>query len=92
MAIAGHRTTHGAPFRKVDKLNRGDRIVLEMTNGSFIYRVVRTQIVDPTALWVTKKVKYDQLILSACHPLYSAAQRIIVFARFVRARGQVEGG
>jgi sortase A len=84
VAIAGHRTTHGAPFRNIDKLERGDRIVLQMPYGSFVYRVERTQIVDPTALWVTKRVKYDRLVLSACHPLYSAAQRLIVFARFVR--------
>ena len=84
VAIAGHRTTHGAPFRNIDKLKRGDRIVLQMPYGGFVYRVERTQIVDPTALWVTKRVKYDRLVLSACHPLYSAAQRIIVFARFVR--------
>ncbi len=84
VAIAGHRTTHGAPFRNVDQLERGDRIVMQMPYGSFIYRVERTQIVEPTALWVTKRVGYDRLVLSACHPLYSAAQRLIVFARFVR--------
>ena len=93
VAIAGHRTTHGAPFRNVDKLKRGDRIVLQMPYGGFVYRVERTQIVDPTALWVTKRVKYDRLVLSACHPLYSAAQRIIVFARFVRrGNSRVERG
>ena len=31
----------------------GDRIVLEMPYGSFVYRVEKTQIVEPTALWVT---------------------------------------
>jgi sortase A len=82
VGIAGHRTTHGAPFRNIDKLEKGDRIILEMPYGKFIYRVEKTQIVDPTALWVTDKVGYDRLVLSACHPLYSAAQRIIVFARF----------
>ena len=35
----------------------------------------------PTALWVTRNVGYDRLVLSACNPLYSATQRIIVFAR-----------
>ncbi len=93
VAIAGHRTTHGAPFRKVDQLDPGDPIVLEMTNGTFYYRVVRTRIVDPTALWVKRKVRYNQLILSACHPLYSAAQRIVVFARYVRrTEATVEDG
>ncbi len=93
VAIAGHRTTHGAPFRRIDQLDPGAPIVLEMTNGTFFYRVTRTRIVDPTALWVKKQVGYNQLILSACHPLYSAAQRIVVFARYVRrTEASVENG
>ena len=35
---------------------------------------------------MTDRVGYDRLVLSACHPLYSAAQRIVVFARLERAR------
>lgn len=81
VAIAGHRTTYLAPFRKVDELKAGDKIVLTMPYGRFDYDVQRTQIVQPTALWVTRDVGYQRLVLSACHPLYSAAQRIIVFAR-----------
>ncbi|HKG37890.1 MAG TPA: class E sortase [Conexibacter sp.] len=84
VAIAGHRTTYGAPFRKVDELRHSDRIVLTMPYGRFTYAVERTQIVKPTALWVTRDVGYQRLVLSACHPLYSAAQRIIVFARLKR--------
>ena len=41
----------------------------------------------PTATWVTDRVGYDRLVLSACHPLYSAAQRIVVFARLEQRRG-----
>jgi sortase A len=84
VAIAGHRTTYLAPFRKVDELKRGDAIVLTMPYGRFTYSVQRTQIVQPTALWVTRDVGYQRLVLSACHPLYSAAQRIVVFARLSR--------
>ena len=83
-AIAGHRTTYGAPFRGLDELDRGDAIVVEMPYARFEYRVERTRIVDPDAFWVTKRVGYERLVLSACHPLYSAAQRIVVFARQVR--------
>lgn len=94
VAIAGHRTTYLAPFRKVDELKHGDPIVLTMPYGRFTYAVERTQIVDPTALWVTRDVGYQRLVLSACHPLYSAAQRIIVFARLRRvvARGAARRG
>jgi sortase A len=84
VAVAGHRTTYLAPFREIDELRRGDPVVASMPYGRFLYRVERTRIVSPTALWVKRRVGYDRLILTACHPLYSAAQRIVVFARFVR--------
>ncbi|MBA3264055.1 MAG: class E sortase [Thermoleophilaceae bacterium] len=86
VAIAGHRTTYGAPFRNIDKLKKNDRIVVELPYGTFVYRVDRTRIVDDSALWVTKRVDHDQLILTACHPLYSAAQRIVAFARLTQRR------
>jgi sortase A len=86
VAIAGHRTTYGAPFRKIDELEPGDGIVLEVPYGTFAYRVEKTRIVPPTQVSVTRRVGYDRLVLSACHPLYSAAERIIVFARLVERR------
>ena len=85
VAIAGHRTTYGAPFRRVDDLDKGDRIELQMPYGRFSYRVERLRIVEPTETSVTRRVAYDQLVLTACHPLYSAAQRIVVFARLERS-------
>jgi sortase A len=83
VAIAGHRTTYGAPFRHIDELRPNDRIELRMPYGRFTYRVERTRIVPPTETSVIDRVAHDRLVLSACHPLYSAAQRIIVFARLV---------
>jgi sortase A len=83
-AIAGHRTTYGAPFRKIDQLRRGEQITIDMPDGRFIYRVERTKIVDDQDFSVLDKVGYQRLVLSACHPLYSAAQRVIVFARLER--------
>jgi sortase A len=93
VAIAGHRTTYGAPFHDVDDLDPGDRVELDMPYGRFTYRVERLRIVAPTAVEVTDRVGFDRLVLSACHPLYSAAQRIIVFARLERAeaRGAAAG-
>jgi sortase A len=81
VAVAGHRTTYGAPFRPIDRLERGDRIVASMPYGRFTYRVERTKIVAPDALWVKNRVRYERIILTACNPLYSARQRIVVFAR-----------
>lgn len=85
VAVAGHRTTYQAPFRHVDALRPDDPIRLEMPYGTFTYRVERTRIVRPDAVWVTRRVGYERLVLTACHPLYSAEKRIVVFARLVRA-------
>ena len=84
VAIAGHRTTYGAPFRTIDKLRRGDRVALRMHYGRYTYRVEKTRIVRPSQIEVKRRVEHDRLVLTACHPLYSAAQRIVVFARLVK--------
>ena len=86
VAIAGHRTTYLAPFRHIDALTPGNRIVLKMPYAKFTYVVQYHKIVLPTAVWVTNNVGYDRLVLSACNPLYSAAQRIIVFARLAHVQ------
>ena len=83
VAIAGHRTTYGAPFRKIDRLRRGQGIIVDMPDGRFVYRVEEKRIVDDSDLSVLEPVGHRRLMLSACHPLYSAAQRVIVFARQV---------
>jgi sortase A len=82
-AIAGHRTTYGAPFNKINQLGPNDPIFVQTAYGRFEYRVVRTRIVKPTDTWVLDNVGHGQLVLSACHPLYSASHRIIIFAREV---------
>jgi sortase A len=93
-AIAGHRTTYLAPFRHIDELKHGDSIEVEMPYGRFTYSVEKSIVVLPTALWITHRVGYDRLVLSACTPLYSASHRIIVFARLskVEPRGAARGG
>ncbi len=93
VAVAGHRTTYGAPFRRIDELRRSDRLVVTMPYGRFEYRVERTRIVAPSATWVVRRTDHERLVLTACHPLYSAAQRIVVTARLARStpRGRARG-
>lgn len=86
VAIAGHRTTYLAPFRHIDAIQEGDEVTLEMPYATFSYRVERTDVVDSSDVGVVRRVGYPRLVLSACHPLYSADQRYIVFARLERAR------
>lgn len=81
VGIAGHRTTYGAPFNKMDEFEPGDEITLDMPYATFVYEVQKVEIVEPSEIEVVRNVDYERLVLSACHPLYSAAQRIITFAK-----------
>ena len=81
VAIAGHRTTYLAPFQRLNELAPGDRINVDMPYADFVYVVQYHRVVVPNAWWITDNVGYDRLVLSACNPLYSASQRIVVFAR-----------
>jgi sortase A len=80
-AVAGHRTTYLAPFRHLDQLDPGDVIEIDMPYANFAYRVQSTRVVDDSAVNIIHKVGYERLVLTACHPLYSAAQRIAAFAK-----------
>jgi sortase A len=81
--IAGHRTTFGAPFRHIDAIGTGDSITLEMPYATFRYRVFAHEIVDADDWSVIRDRGFDTLMLSACHPLYGASERWIVYARLV---------
>jgi sortase A len=86
VGIAGHRTTYGAPFRHVDDLRAGSRITLRMPYGRFTYRVTGSRITTPgDASSLRSRPGTQKLVLTACHPLYSAAKRIVVSARLVDA-------
>jgi sortase A len=81
VGIAGHRTTYLAPFRRIDEIQPGDEITLQMPYATFRYEVQKHEIVEPSDVGIVENVGYDRLVLTACHPLYSAAQRYAQFAR-----------
>jgi sortase A len=83
-AIAAHRTTFGAWFRHIDSLRAGDTIVLQLPYATFHYRVFGHKIVDNGDWSIIRDRGFDALVLSACHPLYSASHRWIVFAALER--------
>ena len=80
VAIAGHRTTYGAPFWALDELSAGDRIVLATEYGVFNYRVTGSRIIDPADGSVLGATQRPTLVLTTCNPRFSAAQRLVVFA------------
>jgi sortase A len=84
VAIAGHRTTYLAPFRHINDIQDGDEIRIEMPYAGFTYVVEKHEIVDPSDVEIIKPVDYPRLVLTACHPPYSAAKRWAVFAKLTR--------
>lgn len=89
-SIAGHRTTNGAPFENLDQLAVGDEIIVTTPQGRFVY-IVDAQggsdglvypyhIVDPSAVEVLSDYGDNRLTLTACHPKFSARQRIVISA------------
>ena len=81
--IAGHRTTHGAPFNGLADLRPGDAIVVTTLQGRSNYRVTRSLVVSPDDRSVLAPTAAPRLTLTTCTPKYSAAQRLIVIARLV---------
>jgi sortase A len=85
-AIAGHRTTWLAPFRRINELHKGEHILLNMPYAHFLYTVTGHRVVAPTDVAAAiDQIGYSRLVLSACTPLFSAAQRILVYARLTSA-------
>lgn len=83
--ISGHRTTYGAPFRHIEQLEDGDEIVLITAGKRYVYSVYEQRIVLPTDLTVLEQAGEPKLTLTACHPWYSAAQRIVVISKLLRS-------
>jgi sortase A len=83
-AIAGHRTTYGAPFYELDRLQKGDPIFLDTPYARFRYRVAKTSVVRPQDVGVLYDRGYG-LVLTTCTPPYSASRRLVVWAKLDRA-------
>lgn len=87
VSLAGHRTTYGAPFADIQKLQVGDEIIVTTIQGKFTYLVEAIgedgeafRIVDPSQIEVVDYQGGNHLTLTSCHPRFSADERIIVRA------------
>jgi len=82
VAIAGHRTTYGRPFNRIDELRPGDEIILTTPVGRYVYKVSQMPwVTDPYDWTVTGPSNGYLLTLTSCHPKGSAQHRIIVRAK-----------
>jgi sortase A len=90
--VAGHRTTYGAPFSRIDRLQKGDRVFLDLPYATFEYTITGHRIVRATDTSVLESKGREQLLLQACHPRFFASHRYIAYARpvAVTAPGSAE--
>jgi sortase A len=79
--IAGHRTTYGAPFARINRLRRGDRVTLAVPYGKFVYRVTGRAIVPANDIERLESAGREEIALQACHPRFFASERYIVYAK-----------
>jgi sortase A len=86
-AIAGHRTTYGAPFYRLNELQPGDEILVTTLAGLFHYRVAETTIVKPNDVFVLDHTTDNRLTLTTCNPRFSASNRLVVISTMTRAPG-----
>lgn len=80
VAVAGHRTTYGAPFNRINELRPGDEIVLTTSTGRYRYLVTGQVIVTPEQVEVVRDQGDNRLTLTSCHPKGSNRKRIVVTA------------
>lgn len=84
-AIAGHRTTYGAPFNRLDELSKGDPILVTTLQGKYRYVVDEAPFaVNPSQNDVLFPKGDNRLTLTTCHPKYSASKRLIVVAKLAK--------
>ncbi|MCP2340648.1 class E sortase [Actinomadura rupiterrae] len=97
--VSGHRTTYSAPFNRIGELKPGDEIDVDTRDGKYVYKVTTRRVVDPTDVQVTAPVPFHpgeraskrMITLTTCHPMYSAAERLIVFGELSAQYPRVTG-
>jgi sortase A len=98
-ALAGHRATHGEPFRDLDRMRRGDVIVIETRNTWYVYTVDSSEIVLPTQVGILEPVPNRPgvrptkklITLSTCHPRWASYQRLIVYGHLTGTQAKSAG-
>ena len=82
VAISAHRSyTYGHQFNRLDELKEGDEISITTDTGSYVYKVYKTLVVEPTDTSVLNRNNRDKVLtLVTCTPIQNATHRLIVHA------------
>jgi sortase A len=98
-AVAGHRTTYGRPLWGIAELSPGDPIVVETPTAYYVYRLSELRIVQPDQSEVVAPVpgrlgeqpSERWMVMTACHPKFSASQRIVALSMLDHAQPRSAG-
>ncbi|WP_254885671.1 class E sortase [Streptomyces sp. NA02950] len=99
-ALAGHRNTHGEPFRYINHLKRGDEIIIETQRRYYTYEMDgilpqtspgNTGVIGPVPAGsgFTKPGRY--ITLTTCTPEFTSTYRMIVWGKMVDERPRSRG-
>ncbi|MFD8157862.1 class E sortase [Streptomyces malaysiensis] len=106
VALAGHRNTHGEPFRQLDEVRPGDTVRIETADARYTYAVERTlPRTSPADGTVIARVPFSSthpryrytepgyyLTLTTCTPEFTSRYRLVVWARLKAAEPRSVGG
>lgn len=81
--LGGHRTERRKPFRHLDRLRKGDRIIMTYRNMRYVYEVRETFIVDDADMHIIDQTPGHTITLFSCHPVGATGQRIVVTGQLV---------
>ncbi|MDQ0762288.1 class E sortase [Streptomyces canus] len=99
-ALAGHRNTHGEPFRYINKLSPGDAIVVETQDDYFVYKMTstlpvtapsNTSVIDPIPKGSGFTTAGRYITLTTCTPEFTSKYRLIVWGKMVEERPRSKG-
>ncbi|MEV7071779.1 class E sortase [Streptomyces sp. NPDC093990] len=99
-ALAGHRNTHGEPFRYINKLSPGDAIVVETQDEYFVYKMTstlpvtspsNTSVIDPIPKGSGFTTAGRYITLTTCTPEFTSKYRLIVWGKMVEERPRSKG-
>ncbi|MEV7027894.1 class E sortase, partial [Kitasatospora sp. NPDC093558] len=99
-ALAAHRNTHGEPFRYINKLGKGDQVVVETATAYYTYEITggipetspnNVSVIKPvpTGAGYTGPGRY--ITLTTCTPEFTSKFRLILFGKMTEERPRSQG-
>ncbi|PWI16705.1 class E sortase [Streptomyces sp. Act143] len=98
--LAGHRNTHGEPFRYINRLAKGDEIVVETQDDYYVYKMTsslpvtspsNTSVLNPVPPQSGFKEPGRYITLTTCTPEFTSKYRLIVWGKMVEERPRSKG-